>query len=34
MVPEMILSRAMLAGLVARQFPFIFVDESKTHFLR
>jgi len=32
MVPEMILERPLLARLVARQFPFIFVDESQDTF--
>lgn len=32
MVPEMILGRPLLARLVARQFPFIFVDESQDTF--
>lgn len=32
MVPEMILDRRLLAQLVGRQFPFIFVDESQDTF--
>lgn len=32
MVPEMILQRKLLAQLVARQFPFILVDESQDTF--
>lgn len=32
MVPEMILERRLLAQLVGRQFPFIFVDESQDTF--
>lgn len=32
MVPEMILERKLLAQLVGRQFPFIFVDESQDTF--
>ncbi len=32
MVPEMILDRPLLAQLVGRQFPFIFVDESQDTF--
>lgn len=32
MVPEMILHRRLLAQLVGRQFPFIFVDESQDTF--
>lgn len=32
MVPEMILQRPLLARLVARQFPFVFVDESQDTF--
>lgn len=32
MVPQMILTRDLLARLVARQFPFIFVDESQDTF--
>jgi DNA helicase-2/ATP-dependent DNA helicase PcrA len=32
MVPEMILTRRLLAQLVGRQFPFIFVDESQDTF--
>lgn len=32
MVPQMILERDLLAKLVARQFPFIFVDESQDTF--
>ncbi len=32
MVPEMILARPLLAQLVGRQFPFIFVDESQDTF--
>lgn len=32
MVPELILDRTLLARLVARQFPFIFVDESQDTF--
>lgn len=32
MVPEMILERPLLARLVARQFPFVFVDESQDTF--
>jgi DNA helicase-2/ATP-dependent DNA helicase PcrA len=32
MVPQMIIERKLLAQLVARQFPFIFVDESQDTF--
>ncbi len=32
MVPHMILTRDLLARLVARQFPFVFVDESQDTF--
>lgn len=32
MVPQMILSRDLFARLVARQFPFVFVDESQDTF--
>lgn len=32
MVPQMIHARALLARLVARQFPFVFVDESQDTF--
>jgi DNA helicase-2/ATP-dependent DNA helicase PcrA len=32
MVPQMILERPLLARLVARQFPFVFVDESQDTF--
>ncbi|MFF1947016.1 UvrD-helicase domain-containing protein [Rhodococcus qingshengii] len=32
MVPNMILTRDLLARLVARQFPFVFVDESQDTF--
>lgn len=32
MVPQMILERTLLARLVARQFPYVFVDESQDTF--